>query len=131
MVQHDEALPSVDMVIRQLEQGMDFLYEEFGVKQLNVAWQIDPFGHSSISPQLFSSFGFQYFVGNRIDETFREQMKSQQALEFLWSSPPLPPNTTLLAHILPHSYSFPSRLSPKAYDACWYYLHLNPLAWYR
>jgi hypothetical protein len=120
LVQHDEALPSLDMMIRQLERGLDFLSEEFGITQLPVAWQIDPFGHSGLSPALFRQFGFQYFVGNRINQTFKEGLKHTQALEFIWQGSALGPQTDIFTHILPESYNFPFDLNPYLESSCWY-----------
>lgn len=120
LVQHDEALPSLDLMVRQMERGLDFLSAEFGLTEVAVAWQIDPFGHSGLSPALFRQFGFQYFVGNRIDQSFKEGLKSESALEFIWQGSGLGSQTEILAHILPESYSFPSTLNPSLQSSCWY-----------
>jgi len=119
LVQHDEALPSIDLIIRQLEKGLDFLSAEFGLRQISVAWQIDPFGHSGLSPALFRQFGFQHFVGNRIDHSFKEDLKSTRNLEFIWKGSGLGYQTEILTHILPESYGFPSSLNPFLQSSCW------------
>lgn len=70
-VQNDEASPDFEMVIRQIETGHRYLHKEFGIERVRVAWQIDPFGHSALQPKVLSGFGYEYLVGNRIDEDFK------------------------------------------------------------
>ena len=65
--QNDEALSDIEAVIRNLETGHAYLKEEFDINSVKVAWQIDPFGHSAITPSIFSKFGYEYMVGSRID----------------------------------------------------------------
>ena len=119
LVQHDEALPSLDMMIRQTEHGLDFLHSHFNISHLPVAWQIDPFGHSAVSPPLFRKFGFQYFVGNRINYKVKNELKRQKALEFLWNGSKLGSESSIFTHILPESYGFPSDLNPYLPTSCW------------
>lgn len=128
-VQHDEALPSLDMMLRQTEDGMDFLYQQFGIRTLSVAWQIDPFGHSAITPELFASFGARFFVGNRIDKEVKEEMKRSKSLEFVWRGSSLGQQADVLSHILPYYYGFPAPISTTSYDGCWYSTHKDPQAW--
>lgn len=45
-VQHDEATSHFSMMIDQTTRGHDFLLREFNFTP-SIAWQIDPFGHSS------------------------------------------------------------------------------------
>lgn len=71
------------MVTRQLENGHQFLYEEFGIEKVRVGWQIDPFGHSALTPSLWSRFGYEYLVINRIDQEFKDQLISSSDLEFI------------------------------------------------
>ena len=70
-IMHDEALTDFESVSRQIETGHSYLFEELGVKNIEVAWQLDPFGHSSLTPGLFEKFGFKYLVMGRIDEKYR------------------------------------------------------------
>jgi len=129
-VQHDEALPNLDMMARNLEEGLDFLWREFGIESVPVAWQIDPFGHSGLTPGLLQSFGYRYLVGSRIDVEIRESLKQDANLEFLWKGSDLGQNTALFTHILPNSYNFPRLLNPQETGNCWDYSRTNPTAWY-
>ena len=73
--QNDEALPDFEAVIRNIETGHKYLKETFGISQVKVAWQIDPFGHSALTPSIFSKFGYEYMVGSRIDSKFKVTCK--------------------------------------------------------
>jgi alpha-mannosidase len=48
-----------------METGLKWLNETFG-KAPTIAWQIDSFGSSAITPSLFSNMGFDTMVMNRI-----------------------------------------------------------------
>lgn len=50
-------------VIDQMTEGHEYLYSLFGVRPL-VGWQIDPFGHSSAAPVLYS--GMVWWCGARV-----------------------------------------------------------------
>ena len=129
-MQHDEALPNLDMMARNLEEGLDYLWREFGIEKVPVAWQIDPFGHSGLTPGLLQSFGYRYLVGSRIDIEVRETLKHDGNLEFLWQGSDLGQTGPLFTHILPDSYNFPRLLNPMEAGNCWDYSRDNPTAWY-
>lgn len=48
-----------DLVVDQVTEGHDYVLRHFGVKP-RVAWQVDPFGHSSFTPSLFAQLGYEY-----------------------------------------------------------------------
>jgi hypothetical protein len=56
-VQHDEALTTFSGIIDQMTVGHRFLSRELGVVP-RFAWQIDPFGHSTVNAELFAHMGF-------------------------------------------------------------------------
>ena len=64
-MQNDEANPSLYGIVNQMTTGHEYLLQNFGV-QPRIAWQLDPFGHSSVSPTLFALMGFDALVINRI-----------------------------------------------------------------
>ena len=71
MVSPDEACPNYNDIIRNFEAGHAWLWKEFGVGEKitpNVAWQLDPFGHSAAYAQLFVEMGFDATVFTRINE---------------------------------------------------------------
>lgn len=81
--QHDEANPDPIAMINQMSYGHDYLLKNFGITP-KVAWQIDPFGHSSVTPSLFQQMGFEALVINRIHHGLKDFFKGKQTMEFLW-----------------------------------------------
>jgi alpha-mannosidase len=70
-VQHDEALTDFESIAKQFEHGHSFLKEEFNISSPTVAWQLDPFGHSSLTPAILEKFGFKNLVMGRIDASYK------------------------------------------------------------
>ena len=70
-VMSDDVLVDFESYTRQMEAGHTFYREVLGVTDINVGWQLDPFGHSSVTQAVFEKLGFEYLVLNRIDEDFR------------------------------------------------------------
>lgn len=70
-VMNDEALTDFESVARQIEAGHNYLRTELGAGPIKVAWQLDPFGHSTLTPALYQKLGFEYLVMSRIDGTYR------------------------------------------------------------
>lgn len=60
-VMHDEALPDYRDMLVQIEVGQRWLRDTFNIKP-RVGWQIDPFGHSSVTPFVFSELGYEAIV---------------------------------------------------------------------
>jgi len=104
--QHDEANPDAIAVINQISEGHQYLAANFGV-QPRIAWQIDPFGHSSTTPSLFAMMGFQALVINRIHHDVKKQFKQQRHMEFLWRGTDVGTNSDMLTHVLHTHYSAP------------------------
>lgn len=70
-VQNDEALPDFDLVLRQMMMGLQYLRDELNDSSFKVGWQLDPFGHSSLTAALWEKMGFEELVFSRVDERFR------------------------------------------------------------
>lgn len=66
MVSTDEACPDYADILRNFEQGHDWLMEEFGIKP-KIGWQLDPFGHSAAVAHLFAQMGLEKMVFARIN----------------------------------------------------------------
>jgi hypothetical protein len=47
-----------------MTEGNLYLQNTFGVN-VSIGYQIDPFGHSSLTPTLFSAMGYNNLVGNQ------------------------------------------------------------------
>ena len=82
--QHDEACPDPLSMIQQMTTGHQYLLHHFGVVP-RVAWQIDPFGHSAVTPTLFALMGFQAVVINRVHHQIKDYLKEKQMMEFIWT----------------------------------------------
>jgi alpha-mannosidase len=81
--QHDEANPDIIAMINQMTLGHDYLYKNFGITP-KIAWQIDPFGHSSVTPTIFNLMGYESLVINRIHHQLKNYFKQEKTMEFLW-----------------------------------------------
>jgi hypothetical protein len=53
MVSSDEACTNYASLIKNMVLGRKFLFEEFGVSP-TIAWQLDPFGHSETTADIFA-----------------------------------------------------------------------------
>ncbi|CAG9332239.1 MAN2A2_9 [Blepharisma stoltei] len=111
-VQNDEASTDIEMVIRQIEHGHQYLKDEFGIDKVKVGWQIDPFGHSALTPSLFSKFGFEYLVINRINLDFKTQLINEGDLEFMWKGVNLGDEESIFTHLLYDHYTPPDIIDP-------------------
>ena len=66
--QNDEAMPDFELVIRQMEDGYNFLRKELNITKIKTGWQIDPFGHSSLTPALWEKMGYESLTVLRIPD---------------------------------------------------------------
>lgn len=83
MVSTDEACPNYSDVLRNFEAGHSFVMSEFGVTP-KIAWQLDPFGHSSGLADLFAEIGFEATFFARINSVEESQLRLERDLEFIW-----------------------------------------------
>ncbi|XP_026806272.1 lysosomal alpha-mannosidase-like [Rhopalosiphum maidis] len=84
-VMSDEAVPHYSTLIDQMTLGLKFLNDTFGeCARPRVAWQIDPFGHSSEVAAEFAEMGFDGLVLGRIDHEDIALRKSQKTMEMVW-----------------------------------------------
>ena len=67
-----------------LDAGHQFL-RNLGIPEPKVAWQIDPFGHSALTPSLFRKFGYDFLVINRVSDIWKEVLIQDGNLEFVWA----------------------------------------------
>lgn len=70
-VMNDEALVDFEGLIRQMTAGHNFFHKVLDVEHIKVAWQLDPFGHSSLTPAVFEKMGFEQMVMARISGNYR------------------------------------------------------------
>lgn len=83
LVSPDEACPNYSDVLRNFEAGHDFVKQAFGVIP-TVAWQLDPFGHSSAFADLFAEIGFDATVFARMNIEDKQSRRLERDLEFVW-----------------------------------------------
>lgn len=83
---HDEAAAHYSDMIDQTALGHGWLVETFGADALpTVGWQIDPFGHSSLTATLLGpDVGFQAVFLGRADYADLERRTRERQLEFRW-----------------------------------------------
>jgi len=63
MIQHDEALSDYKGIIITFDSSLQFIKENFpGARLPKVAFSIDSFGHSSLSPYIFKALGHEALV---------------------------------------------------------------------
>jgi lysosomal alpha-mannosidase len=80
---NDEATTHYEDIITNMQKGHRFLLEEFAVTP-NVAWHIDPFGHSNAQAALFSRMGFDSWYICRIDYRDKIERRDSGRMEFVW-----------------------------------------------
>ncbi|CAN8264032.1 unnamed protein product [Cochlearia groenlandica] len=81
---NDEATCHYIDMIDQTTMGHVFIKQQFNTTP-RAAWQIDPFGHSSLQAYLLGAeLGLDSLHFARIDYQDREQRKADKSLEFLW-----------------------------------------------
>ncbi|KAK5578373.1 hypothetical protein RB653_008043 [Dictyostelium firmibasis] len=116
-VMNDEACASLESVIRHLSNGHKFIREKFG-KQPESGWQIDPFGHSSLTPTLQAQFGYKHIVLNRIHYELKKKFRDEKNLQFKWRGSPdgVGPKSDILAHVFDDFYTSPPHMSFDGYN---------------
>ena len=105
--QHDEACPDPLSMIQQMTTGHQYLLHQFGVVP-RVAWQIDPFGHSSVTPTLFTLMGMQALVINRVHHQIKDFLKEKKMMEFIWTGSARTHTVPQSTHTQPSPTSSPS-----------------------
>jgi hypothetical protein len=113
-VQNDEANPTAEAVVNQVSEGHDYVESLFGVRP-HIGWQIDPFGHSAMTPSLWALMGYDAMVINRIHYQTKKRFKQQSAMEFVWQGSRMSRqadlDTSIFTHVLHSHYS-----APRGYD---------------
>ncbi|EFC40940.1 predicted protein [Naegleria gruberi] len=114
-VMTDEALPTYSAIIDQMTQGHQFVQKVIGA-DIQVGWQIDPFGASRTFAYLLSKMGFKYHVVDRIDERLKHKYREipgsgtyaiEKHFEWEWCPSHSDPNSCIFTHVLEHHYSAP------------------------
>ena len=113
-VQNDEANPTAEAVVNQVSEGHDYIESLFGVRP-HIGWQIDPFGHSALTPSLWALMGYDAMVINRIHYLTKKRLKRQAGMEFVWQGSRMSRqadlDTSIFTHVLHSHYS-----APRGYD---------------
>eukprot|EP01133_Synstelium_polycarpum_P010798 gene10798-12583_t len=85
---------------------------------VDYGWQIDPFGHSSLTPSMYAQLGFKAMIGNRITVSDKQRLKTSRDLQFIWEgSGSLKDDNRMYTHILYDHYDYvDSVYNPKDYN---------------
>lgn len=84
---NDEAVAHYVGIIDQMTLGLRSLNDTFGECGVpNIAWQIDPFGHSREQADLFVKMGFEALFFARLDYRDKLKRKEEKSLEMLWKT---------------------------------------------
>ncbi|XP_023330196.1 lysosomal alpha-mannosidase [Eurytemora carolleeae] len=82
---NDEATTHFLSIINNMEFGINWLKDNLGECSVpDVAWQIDPFGHSKEQARLFAEMGFKGLFFARIDYRDKAERKSLKELQMIW-----------------------------------------------
>lgn len=100
----DENIPTGEAIIRQFLYGKDYVKKNFG-EDLDVAWEIDEFGHPYQLPQILSKCGFKYFAFSRGVQPWN----AGHDLDFYWEAPD---GSKILTHWFAGSYTGVTGLLP-------------------
>ncbi|CDY18591.1 BnaA09g08040D [Brassica napus] len=106
---NDEATCHYIDMIDQMTLGHRFIMQTFNITP-RAAWQIDPFGHSSVQAYLMGAeLGFDSLHFARIDYQDREKRKDEKSLEFVWrGSETFASSSQIFTNTFPVHYSPPS-----------------------
>ena len=77
------ACPHYEDMINNMWHGHEWLQKKFGVIP-KIGWHIDPFGHSSANPRLFTDMGFDAWFFARLDYQDKEYREKDKSMNFLW-----------------------------------------------
>ncbi len=107
-VQPDTQIPHGEVLIRNILNGRKWFYDNLGV-DVNIAWNIDTFGHCPQTPQILSKSGFKYFVFWRgVPGKIGRDLPNI----FYWQSPD---GSNVLTHWMNKSYVSPlNKLAPES-----------------
>ena len=82
---NDEAATHYNAIIDQMTYGLNFVEKTFGSDaRPRIAWQIDPFGHSSEQASIFAQMSFDGLFFGRIDYADKSLRLEQQTMEMVW-----------------------------------------------
>ncbi|XP_045146219.1 lysosomal alpha-mannosidase-like [Echinops telfairi] len=121
-VMNDEATTHYGAIVDQMTLGLNFLENTFGKDgRPQVAWHVDPFGHSREQASLFAQMGFDGFFLGRVDYQDKYIRERAHQMEQVWrgSASLQPPTADLFTSVLPNIYSPP-------FGFCWDMLCRDP-----
>jgi len=124
-VQNDEALPDFESVLRQHEIGFNYIKKELGINEVKVGWQLDPFGHSSLTAALFERMGIESTFFARVDYRIKSYLEFSGNSEFIWKGEGFGSDKGIFTHVLNDHYTYPKFADPDSYSRCFTTLPLK------
>ncbi len=113
-VMNDEASPTARGIYAQMEQGLVWVNETFGIRP-KYSWQNDPFGHSMGHATILKRLGFKGIVIQRVHYEVKRMLATKQNMEFSWRTPA----GDILTHMMPfYSYDVPHTCGPDPRVCC-------------
>eukprot|EP00117_Sycon_ciliatum_P000808 scpid87007/ scgid2702/ Lysosomal alpha-mannosidase; Lysosomal acid alpha-mannosidase; Mannosidase alpha class 2B member 1; Mannosidase alpha-B len=86
---NDEAGTHYNAIIDQITFGHAFISTQFGAEyRPRMAWQVDPFGHSSVQATIFAQMGYDGLYFARADYEDKGLRINQSRLEMVWRGSP-------------------------------------------
>ena len=84
---NDEGASHYAAIIDQMSLGLRILNDTFGeCGAPQVAWQIDPFGHSKEQANIFANLGFDGLFFARLDYRDKIKRKEENTMEMVWEA---------------------------------------------
>ena len=106
---NDEATTHFVSIINNLELGVNWLQDNLGACSVpDIAWQIDPFGHSKEQARIFAEMGYKGLFFARIDFQEKEMRKASKTLQMVWEGESRDETKSIFTGVFDEHYTPPA-----------------------